>query len=72
MPRTLVVLAGVVTGALAGLAFVRRGTARKRERVDLYYADGSMVSLEDGSPDTLRLLSLGRDVLRAAAQQPRV
>jgi hypothetical protein len=66
MPRRLVVLTGVVTGALAGLAFVRRGASRRRERVDLYYADGSMVSLADGSPDTERLLSLGRDVLQAA------
>ena len=48
------------------LSFVRRGAGRRRERVDLYYDDGSMVSLPDGSPESERLLSLGRDALRAA------
>jgi hypothetical protein len=65
MGRRLVVLAGLATGALAGLAFIRRGASRRRERVDLYYADGSMVSLADGSPEAERLLALGRDALRA-------
>jgi hypothetical protein len=66
MRRRLVVLAGLATGALAGLAWLRRGASRRRERVDLYYADGSMVSLADGSPDGDRLLALGRSALRAA------
>ena len=67
MSRRLVVLAGVATGALAAIAWARRTGARRRERVDLYYADGSMVSLGDGSPDAERLLSLAREALRAAA-----
>ena len=67
MSRRLVVLAGVATGALAGIAWARRTGARRRERVDLYYADGSMVSLGDGSPDAERLLSLAREAMRAAA-----
>jgi hypothetical protein len=66
MARRLVVLAGLVTGVLAGLAFFRREASRRRERVDLYYADGSMVSLGDGSPDAERLLALGREALRAS------
>ena len=66
MPRRLVLIAGLATGALAGLAYLRRGGSRRRERVDLYYADGSMVSLADGSPDGERLLALGRNALRAA------
>jgi hypothetical protein len=67
MARRLVVLAGVATGALAGIAWARRTGSRRRERVDLYYADGSMVSLGDGSPDAERLLSLAREALRTAA-----
>jgi hypothetical protein len=51
---------------VAAVAFLRRGAARRRERVDLYFADGSMVSLADGSPEAERLLLLGRDALRAA------
>jgi len=58
---------GVLVGfALAVASFVRRGASRRRERVDLYYDDGSMVSLVDGSPESERLLALGRDALRAA------
>ena len=60
-------LAGVVTGALAAIAWARRTGSRRRERVDLYYADGSMVSLGDGSPDAERLLSLARDALRVTS-----
>lgn len=64
MRRLLGLLAlGVALLGLAGL--VRRGAARRRERVDLYFEDGSMVSLADGSPEGDRLLVLGREVLRA-------
>jgi hypothetical protein len=66
MRRRLFLLAGLVTGAIAAIAVARRTGARRRERVDLYYADGSMVSLGDGSPDAERLLSLGREALNAA------
>jgi hypothetical protein len=66
MRRRLFLLAGFVTGAIAAITLARRTSSRRRERVDLYYADGSMVSLSDGSPDAERLLSLGRDALSAA------
>ena len=66
MVRRLVVLAALVGFALAIASFFRRGPGRRRERVDLYYEDGSMISLADGSPDSERLLELGRDTLRAA------
>ena len=48
---------------LAGAAFIRRRTVRQ-ERIDLYYDDGSMVSLSNGSPDAERLLPLAREILR--------
>ena len=64
--RRLLGLGALVGFALAVASFVRRGAGRRRERVDLYYDDGSMVSLPDGSPDSERLLALGRDALRAA------
>ena len=38
----------------------------RRERVDLYYEDGSLVSLEQGSDGANGLLPLASDVLRAA------
>ena len=65
MRRRFVVLAGLVTGALAAIVVARRTGAGRRERVDLYYADGSMIPLGDGSPDAERLLALGREALEA-------
>ena len=66
MARRLLALGGLVGFALALASFIRRGSARRRERVDVYYDDGSMISLPDGSPESERLLALGRDALRAA------
>jgi hypothetical protein len=64
-PRTLAVLALLGASVLGSVAY-RRQAARRRVRVDLYYEDGSMVSLSRGSPDVERLLPLARDVLSAA------
>ena len=63
MRRSAAALVGVAAGMLAGAAFIRRRTA-DRDRVDLYYEDGSMVSLSNGSPDAERLLPLAREILR--------
>ena len=60
--------------AIAGLAFVGATVAlflrlrreQSRERVDLYFADGSTVSFEPGSPTGDRLLPLARKALAAA------
>lgn len=60
---SLVTLAAVAAGAV--VAF-RRHSRRHRERLDLYYEDGSMVSLEEGSEAAERLLPLARDALRTA------
>ena len=66
-PRALSVVAAL--GALAaGLAFFRRGLGRRHDRVDLYFDDGSMVSLADGTPGADRLLPLARRILGAARQ----
>ena len=69
MPRRPLVALGLATGGLAVAAFFRRSLERRRERVDLYFGDGSMLSLSDGSADGQRLLPLAREVLRAAAAQ---
>jgi hypothetical protein len=65
MRRSTAVIVGIVGGMAAGAAFVRRQAAQ-RERVDLYYADGSMLSLSDGAPGADRLLPLAREILRTA------
>ncbi|MFN2629950.1 MAG: hypothetical protein ABR569_15160 [Gaiellaceae bacterium] len=63
MRRKLLALLGFATGLLIGTVFYRRAAAGKRERVDLYFDDGSMVSLGDGSPGAERLLPIARALL---------
>jgi hypothetical protein len=65
MRRSLALVLGVLGGLLAGAAFIRRQTAH-RERADLYFEDGSMLSLTNGSPGAERLLPLAREVIRTA------
>jgi len=56
---------GLAAGSLLGIAlYARRG--RARERIDLYFADGSMSSLDGGSPEATRLLAQAREGLRVA------
>jgi hypothetical protein len=56
---------GLAAGSLLGIGlYARRG--RARERIDLYFADGSMSSLDGGSPEAIRLLAQAYDGLRAA------
>lgn len=64
-PRRLGTVLLVVLGAAAGLALYRRRLGVRRERVDLYFEDGSMATQTDDA-DAGRLLPLARDVLRAA------
>ena len=56
----------VLAGAAAATAVWRRRQERRREHVDLYFTDGSMISLGEGSDEAARLLPLARDVLTAA------
>ena len=63
MRRKLVALGALLGGVVAGLAIFRRARGGPRERVDLYFEDGSMVSLGEGSPESARLLQIARSVL---------
>jgi hypothetical protein len=68
MPRRKLLTGFLLTaGSLAGTVFYRRRVARRRERVDLYYEDGSMVSLTEGSADADSLFPLAREILQAAS-----
>jgi hypothetical protein len=55
----------VVLASLAGVVLWRR-TRRRPERADLYFADGSMVTFEQGSREAERLLPLAREIVAAA------
>ena len=66
MRRRLILLIGFITGALAGSVLYRRSFARRPERVDVYYDDGSMISYVDGSSEAATLLPAAREALSAA------
>jgi len=62
MRRSAAAIVGVATGMLLGAAFIRR-RAVNAERADLYFEDGSMLSLSNGSPGADRLIPLARHVI---------
>jgi hypothetical protein len=66
MRRKALGLLGFASGVLAGSVLYRRTIARRRERVDVYFDDGTMLTLADGSPDAEEALSIARDALAAA------
>ena len=66
MRRKAIALAGFVTGAVAGSVLYRRSVGRRRDRIDVYFDDGSMVSLVEGSPEADRLMPVVRDLLATA------
>lgn len=66
MRRRSVALASLALGWLIGFVLYRRTAGARRDRVDLYFEDGSMLSLENGSGGLERLLPLARETLRTA------
>ena len=66
MRRKGAALASLALGWLIGFALYRRTANRRRDRVDLYFDDGSMQSLAEGSADAPRLLALARETLTVA------
>ena len=65
MRRKLLALVGFATGVFAGSVVYRRSFARRPERVDVYFDDGSMVSFADGSAEADAMLPLARNALVA-------
>jgi hypothetical protein len=66
MSRRLLALAGFASGALAGTAVYRRFFGAGRERIDVYFEDGSLVTFETGSREADKLLPLAERVLATA------
>ena len=66
MKRKALGLFGFASGLVAGSVLYRRTVARRRERVDVYYGNGSMITFDDGSPEADTLLPIARDALSAA------
>jgi len=65
MRRKALGLLGFASGVLAGSVLYRRTLARRRERVDVYFEDGSMITYDDGSAEAADLLPIARDALAA-------
>jgi hypothetical protein len=66
MRRRVLALLGFGTGIFAGSVLFRRSFAWRRDHVDVYFDDGSMVSFAEGSQEADTLLPVARDVLAAA------
>ena len=67
MRRKFLGLLGFGTGVFAGGALYRRSNARRRDRVDVYFDDGSMISFVEGSSEAETLLRVARNVLGTTA-----
>ena len=58
--RKIVTGIALVAGSVAGAVVFRRRSTRRRDRVDVYFEDGSMISLGDGSPEASTSTTGGR------------
>ena len=65
MRRSRLLTGLALGGSIVGTAFWRRRAGRC-ERVDLYFEDGSTISLTDGSPEASTILPLARRILETA------
>jgi hypothetical protein len=66
MKRRLLALVGFVLGVLVTTVVYRRSAGRRRDRLDIYFDDGSMVSFVEGSSEAERLLPVARELLTSA------
>ena len=66
MKRRLLTLVGFVLGVLVTTVVYRRSAGRRRDRLDVYFDDGSMVSFVEGSSEAERLLPVARELLTTA------
>ena len=64
--RKLVTALTLAIGSAVGSVIVRRRRGRNATRADLYFDDGSMLSLGEGSPEADRLLPLADELLAVA------
>ena len=66
MKRRLLALVGFVLGVIITTLVYRRSAGRRRDRLDIYFDDGSMVSFVEGSSEAERLLPVARELLTTA------
>jgi hypothetical protein len=61
--RAALALAGFVVGGIAAGAAYERLVGKRRDRLDIYFDDGSFVTYVEGSSEAEQLLPLARLVL---------
>ena len=65
MGRRSLLALGAVVGSLLGIGLYDR-LFRKQQRIDLYFEDGSMISLPGDSPEAALVVPYAREALRVA------
>jgi hypothetical protein len=65
MGRRSLLAVGALIGTLLGIRLFKRNF-RRRQRIDLYFQDGSMVSISGDSPEASLVMPYAREALRAA------
>jgi xanthine/CO dehydrogenase XdhC/CoxF family maturation factor len=64
--RSLVLGLLVAAGSVLAAVVLRRRATRRRERAEIYLADGTLIALTDGQPVAERLLEQARELLATA------
>jgi hypothetical protein len=64
--RRLTAVAVAVGSVVGAAALWLRRAGKSKERVEVYYADGSMVTFAPGSEEAARLFPVGRRILSQA------
>lgn len=63
MARGKIAAIAVATGSVLGTVLVRRSRRLHQTRVDLYFGDGSMLSLPDDAPESAGILPAAHAIL---------
>jgi hypothetical protein len=64
--RRALAVAGAAVASAVGAVALRRRSARSRDRLELYFEDGSLVTIAQGAPEADPLLLHARELLAAA------
>jgi hypothetical protein len=63
--RSRVVALGLAVSSVAGTVLMRRRRTRLQTRVDLYFEDGSMLSLGEDTTEAGAIVPTAREILAA-------
>jgi hypothetical protein len=66
MKRRLTAIVVAVGSVVGAAALWRRRSGAGKDRVDVHYADGSMVTFAEGSDEAARLFPVARRILAQA------